>query len=231
MQALLLSRQTDESAVLRLILQRAGFNVHAVPNLDYAVEIWTDRPSELVVVTLLEDLSKALVQVRKIRANVAVPVVAITDPKSEDFYVQVLEAGADLVVVRPYGVRFLLAQIRAFTRRVAGVPFFSIPKLEQIGIAIDPSTRTVQVEEGSPVRLTNLEFRLLYTLMTHAGQIIPTENIVEHVWGYSGEGSKDLVRGLVQRLRAKIEPDSHDPTYILTEPGIGYYFQQPEDAR
>ena len=229
MQALLLSQQADESAVLRLVLQRAGFSVHAVPNLDYAVEIWTDRPSDLVLVTLLEDQGKALVQVRKIRANVAVPVIAITDAKSEDFSVQILEAGADLVILRPYGVRFLLAQIRALTRRAAGVPFFSIPKLLQMGIAIDPSTRTVQVEEGSPVRLTNLEFRLLYTLMTHSGQIIPTENIVEHVWGYSGEGSKDLVRGLVQRLRVKIEPNPHEPTYILTEPGIGYFFQQPED--
>jgi DNA-binding response OmpR family regulator len=89
---------------------------------------------------------------------------------------------------------------------------------------LDPSIRTVKVGDNQEKRLTQLEFRLLYTLMTNVGQIIPTEQIVEHVWGYSGEGNRDLVRGLVQRLRAKIEPVSGKPRYVLTEPGIGYYF-------
>ncbi|NIP44340.1 MAG: DNA-binding response regulator, partial [candidate division Zixibacteria bacterium] len=71
------------------------------------------------------------------------------------------------------------------------------------------------------MRLTQLEFRLIYTLMIRAGQIIPTDQIVEHVWGYAGEGNRELVRGLVQRLRAKIETNPRTPQYILTESGIG----------
>jgi DNA-binding response OmpR family regulator len=62
--------------------------------------------------------------------------------------------------------------------------------------------------------------------MTHAGQIIPSANLVEHVWGYSGEGNQELVRGLVKRLRSKIEPDPKKPQFVLTEPGIGYYFNR-----
>ena len=65
--------------------------------------------------------------------------------------------------------------------------------------------------------------------MTHVGQIIPTTNIVEHVWGFSGEGNQELVRGLIKRLRLKIEPDQKNPNYILTEPGIGYYFNRFTD--
>jgi DNA-binding response OmpR family regulator len=84
----------------------------------------------------------------------------------------------------------------------------------------------VTLAEGEPKHLTQLEFRLLYALMTHAGQIMPAENIVEHVWGYSGEGNRGLVRGLVQRLRAKVEPDPRNPEYILTEPGVGYRFRR-----
>jgi DNA-binding response OmpR family regulator len=64
--------------------------------------------------------------------------------------------------------------------------------------------------------------------MVYSGQIIPTENIVEQVWGYSGEGNRDLVRGLIQRLRSKIEPDKRNPYYILTEKGIGYYLRNFE---
>ena len=88
---------------------------------------------------------------------------------------------------------------------------------------IDPSTRTIQVDEETK-RLTQLEFRLLFTLMTHAGRVLPAETLVEYVWGYSGEGNRGLVRGLVQRLRSKVEPDPANPKYILTEPGLGYIF-------
>jgi DNA-binding response OmpR family regulator len=60
--------------------------------------------------------------------------------------------------------------------------------------------------------------------MIHRGQILTTEGIVERVWGYTGKGDRDLVRGLVRRLRAKIEPDPRNPQYVLTSPGVGYCF-------
>ena len=59
---------------------------------------------------------------------------------------------------------------------------------------------------------------------------VPAENLVEYVWGYSGDGNRELVRGLVQRLRAKIEPDQENPVYIMTEPGIGYMFTKETPA-
>ncbi len=67
---------------------------------------------------------------------------------------------------------------------------------------------------------------MLYTLMMHAGQVLPTETLVEHVWGYSGRGDRDLVRGLVKRLRSKVEPDPKNPIYIFTVPGVGYKLQR-----
>jgi two-component system response regulator RegX3 len=65
--------------------------------------------------------------------------------------------------------------------------------------------------------------------MTHRGQALTTETIVEWVWGYSGRGDKELVRGLVRRLRAKAEPEPGAPRYILTVPGVGYSFD-PQEA-
>jgi DNA-binding response OmpR family regulator len=60
--------------------------------------------------------------------------------------------------------------------------------------------------------------------MTNRGQVLPTETIVERVWGYSGEGDRDLVRGLISRLRRKIEADVENPRFIQTVPGVGYLF-------
>jgi DNA-binding response OmpR family regulator len=65
--------------------------------------------------------------------------------------------------------------------------------------------------------------------MIHGGQVLSTETIVEQVWGYDGRGDKELVRGLVRRLRQKIEPEPHQPQYILTVSGVGYCFSTDGD--
>jgi len=226
MEAILFSPHADESNVLQVILQQAGFMVRAYRSLDQAIEAWPENPADLIMAVLSGDHTKSLVHIKQLRAHTAVPIILISDLLMDDIFVNYLEAGADLVILRPYSVRALLAQIRATLRRSSGLPFFSLPTLTQKDVQLDPSNRTVQVGDEEPKRLTHLEFRLLYTLMTHIGQIIPTEQIVEHVWGYSGEGNRELVRGLVQRLRSKVEADPRQPQYILTEVGIGYYFNR-----
>ena len=87
-------------------------------------------------------------------------------------------------------------------------------------LTLDPSTRTVTVTGGQRRRLTPLEFRLLYTLILYRGQTLPTALLVERVWGYEGDGSTDLVRGLVRRLRTKVEQDPRQPRHVLTVPGV-----------
>lgn len=226
---MLFSPHIEEASVLNLLLQRVGFNVRTVHNLDQAVDAWPEQPADFVLITLPEDvqeIQKAMKHIEQVRLHTVIPILIISDPINESLQVGLLEAGADVVISRPYGVRFLHAQVKALLRRSAGIPFFSLPTLVQKDVVLDPSVRTVKVGDQQEKRLTQLEFRLLYTLMTNVGQIIPTDQIVEHVWGYSGEGNRDLVRGLVQRLRLKVEPIPRKPEYILTEPGIGYYFNR-----
>ena len=229
MQALLFCHYADESAVLTTILQQAGFSVRSIRNLDQAISQWPEQPSELIMLVLTSDLEAAAQQIALLRAQTLSSIVTIAEKIPEETHINWLESGADLVIHRPYSNRILLAEIRALMRRTAGMPFFSLPTITQSSLVLDPSMRTAQVGDREPVHLTQLEFRLLYTLMTHIGQIIPTSNIVEHVWGYTGEGSQDLVRGLVKRLRSKIEPDQKKPVYILTESGVGYYFNRFSD--
>ncbi|UCD41074.1 MAG: response regulator transcription factor [Chloroflexota bacterium] len=228
MQALLFSPHIEEASVLSLLLQRAGFYVRTVHNLEQAIDAWPEKPADFVLITLPEDISKAIKYIEDFRLYTVIPICIISDPVNEGIQVELLEAGADLVIQRPYGIRFLHAQIKSLLRRSAGIPFFSLPTLSQQDVVLDPSMRTVKVGNHPEKHLTQLEFRLLYTLMTNVGQILPTEQIVEHVWGYSGEGNRDLVRGLVQRLRSKVEPEPRNPRYILTESGIGYYFNRSE---
>jgi DNA-binding response OmpR family regulator len=225
MYALLIAQNADERAVLSLSLQRAGVAVTTAQDLERAMNSWFERPADLILLAVGGD---PVDHVRRIRADTEVPVVAVVDEVSEDVHYELLERGADLVVPRPFSARLLIAQLRALLRRAGNVPLSSLPTLSQAGLTLDPAARTVQIEDHPPRRLTHLEFRLLYTLMIHPGQILPSELIVERVWGYTGQGDKELVRGLVSRLRAKLEPEPRTPRYIITLPGVGYAFE-PQD--
>lgn len=222
MQALLMSQDPDESAVLSLVLQRAGLTVKRTTHVERAFEESPEPPPDLFVLVTAD--TSPLATVRRIRSQSQAPLLVIVDRVEESMHVVLLDSGADLVILRPFSARLLIAQVRALLRRSAGLPFFTLPTLSVADLTLDPATRTVQVGDQNPKRLTQLEFRLLYTLMMHRGQVLPAEVLVEHVWGYAGEGERDLVRGLVSRLRAKVEPQSSQPRYVLTVPGVGYTF-------
>jgi len=224
MRAVFYSYDLDEAAVLQLLLQRAGFTPQQVHEAGKLSEVLIERPPDFVLIAFGGERPVSQKVVEAVRAETTSPLVVIGDPLSEGQQVHLLESGVDVFVPRPYSSLILIAQIRAVMRRSAGLPAFGLPILSQPGVMVDPSTRTIQVEEGEIQRLTQLEFRLLYTLMTYAGRVIPTETLVEYVWGFSGEGNRGLVRGLVQRLRSKLEPDPANPKYIQTEAGIGYSF-------
>lgn len=224
MQVLLFAFHPEESAILSVLLSQAGFEVHLTKHLKPFVENWPEQPLDLICAALNTEHEKEISAIRQFRGQTVVPIVVIIEPISEDAEIALLDAGVDLIITRPFGFRSLIAKIRALQRRTSGLPYHSLPVMKKGSLILDPSNRTVKVLDNDAQKLTQLEFRLLYVLITHSGQIIPTNNIVEHVWGYSGEENRELVRGLVQRLRSKVEIDKRNPKYILTERGIGYYF-------
>ncbi len=222
MYAILISQDPDETAVLSLALQRAGLTLSRMRELPSQLPSNPENPLNLIVLATVE--GSPLSKVQSLRRQTEVPLVIIAEHLDESTHMVTLDAGADLVVLRPFSVRVLIAQVRALLRRTANLPFFTLPTLTVGEMALDPATRTVVLGQHSPKRLTQLEFRLLYTLMIHQGQVLPTEVLIEQVWGYTGEGDRDLVRGLIRRLRIKVELEPGQPRYIMTVPGIGYTF-------
>jgi two-component system response regulator RegX3 len=224
MYALLIAQNADEAALLSLVLQRAGLVVSVANDVPSAVQAWPERPADLVLIATGGDL---VTNTRSLRSVTEVPLIVIGQV-DELTHCAVLRGGADLVIQRPFSAVLLISQVRALMRRAGGVQLFSLPSLSLAGLTLDPATRSVHVGDRPPRRLTFLEFRLLYTLMIHRGQVLTPEMIVEQVWGYDGRGDKDLVRGLVRRLRTKVEPEPGVPRYVLTSPGVGYCFAPQE---
>ena len=227
--ALLVSQNTDEAAVLSVVLQRVGFGARLLQELDRLIPAWKDQSCELILVSLRRGYpaNKLVSQVNTLRAQSEVPIVVIGSFIDEDVQINLLDNGVDLCLSRPYSSQMLIAQLRALLRRVREVPSFRPVALNVNGLILDPASHTVQIREAEPVRLTQLEYRLLYTFMLHPGQVIPSEALVENVWGFNGQGGRDLVRGLVRRLRNKIESSPSQPLYIHSVPGVGYVFNPP----
>ncbi|MBT3337252.1 MAG: response regulator transcription factor [Anaerolineae bacterium] len=221
MEALLLSHNSDESAALRLALQRAGFFVRISMDFEKIVTDWRENTADLIVLTFPKQ-ELPLSTIKQLRAFTPVPFIVVTEYKTEDIYVALLDAGIDLVLFRPYSTRVLIAQVRALMRRASGVPLFSLPILTKGDILLEPSERAVKIKDKESQRLTQLEFRLLYILMINVGQTLSSDRVIEYVWGYSGKGNRDLVRGLIKRLRTKIEDDPQNPRYVMTITGAGY---------
>ena len=223
MYALLITKDPDDKAIYTLALTRAGVSVTTVTTLDKAIEHWRQQPMDLMVLALsMAEMPDPVEAIGRLRIEAKAPLVIVRDGLNEELHCQLLRAGADLVVAPSTGLKLLIAQLQVLLRRANMVPNFSLPTMTVGACRLDPSTRTVEVTDKAPIRLTHLEFRLIYTLMVNRGQVVSTDAIVESVWGYTGQGDRTLVRGLVNRLRAKIEADPRSPQIILTIPGIGY---------
>jgi len=125
MYALLLAHNADESAVLRLVLQRAGFASKITTNLEDSIREWQEKPSDLVLLASKDQVATHKVQ--ELRALTEVPIVLVTNPIQEDLHVELLETGVDLVVYRPFSSRLMISQLRALMRRAMGVSVFNLP--------------------------------------------------------------------------------------------------------
>lgn len=227
MQAIVVSDDPDEKDVLTFLLRKVGIAVASSSDLDRILGNWTDHPADFLVLSLFQR-GDYLAQVEKIRSVTQSPLVMITDSIPEDAYCKLLESGADGVLVRPVSPRVISAHVKALIKRSGTIPSFILPTLDLRDISLDPSNRTVTLFGEDPVRLTALEFRLLYTLMVNRGQVMPLDIIVERVWGYTGKGNQELVRGLVSRLRRKIELRPEEHQFLETIPGVGYRFVEDE---
>jgi DNA-binding response OmpR family regulator len=223
MQAIIISEDEDDRDVLIYVLRKAGLAVASSSSLERVLKNWTDHPADLLILST-EGNAQLLDSIEAIRLIAQIPVIFIVEEISEKLYCGLLENGTDVVLRRPVSPRVISAHVKAIIRRSSAIPSFVIPTLDLKEISLDPSTRTVVVFERDPVRLTQLEFRLLYTLMINRGQVIPLDVIVERVWGYTGKGNQDLVRGLISRLRRKLEADPGGQHFLETVSGVGYRF-------
>jgi two-component system KDP operon response regulator KdpE len=138
--------------------------------------------------------------------------------------VRALDAGADDYITKPFGSEELLARLRAAMRRAGDEreePLVTIGDL-----TVDLADRQV-TRDGEQVHLTPIEFDILRELVRHRGKLVTQRQLLQAVWGPGYDLETHYLRVHVAHIRAKIEPDSSNPSYLITEPGVGYRLLEP----
>jgi len=215
--------------VMRVTLTGQEYEVDDAKDGEATLEKLRAQRFDLVLLDMNMPGMTGLETCRAIRAQSEIAIIMLTVRDSEEDKVEALDAGADDYVTKPYNAPELLARIRAALRRT---PWTQGPSGRvKIGSAeIDFDTRRVTAR-GRDVRLTPKEFELLRYLMAHANKVVPHRELLQAIWGPDYGDQVDYLRVFVNQLRKKIETNPSSPTYLITEPWVGYRLQLPAEQR
>ena len=207
---------------LRATLTGQGYRLfEATTGADGLVEVGSRQPDVVIVDLGLPDIDGIDI-IRRLREWTAVPIIVLSARGQERDKVTALDAGADDYVSKPFGASELLARFRVALRHTAGASHEGDDATFKVGeLRVDLLHRQVFVGEKE-VRLTPIEYKLLATLVRHAGKVVTHAQLLREVWGPTHTDQAHYVRVYMAHLRHKLEAEPARPQYLLTEPGVGY---------
>ena len=211
----------DERSIRRFLKASLGSQFaifEATTGEEALAAVAANRPDVIIMDLGLPDLDGVEVT-RRLREWTQVPIIVVSVREQEQDKIAALDAGADDYLTKPFGVGELMARLRSALRRSAQAetdPVFKTGKL-----VVDLNQREVLVD-GQPVSLTPTEYDLLRTLVKHAGKVLTHDQLLRAVWGTAYESESHMLHVNISNLRRKIEPDPVRPSYLITEPGVGY---------
>ncbi len=179
------------------------------------------RKPELIVVDLGLPDTDGIDVIRELRTWTDQPVIVLSARTNEEAKVGALDAGADDYLTKPFSVSELLARIRAQLRRRNRGGQQEKPLVRFGSVLLDLSERRVS-RDGIAVHLTPIEYRLLTTLVRHAGRVLTHQQLLREVWGPAYVENQHYLRVYMGHLRHKLEVDPAQPVHIVTETGVGY---------
>src|ERR1700733_15380889 len=243
----------DEPQILRALrinLRARQYEVSVAASGAQALEEAAAHPPDLVILDLgLPDMDGVEV-IGGLRGWTAVPIIVLSGRADSADKVEALDAGADDYVTKPFGMDELLARMRAAVRRT---PAAELPPRLALGdLTVDLTAKRVtrtghggtrarseangRVAEADPqpdgdIRLTPTEWHLLEVLLRNPGKLLSHRQLLNEVWGPGYDNAGGNLRLYMAQLRRKLEPDPARPRWLITEPGMGYRYQPPDQAR
>ncbi|GHO89583.1 ATP-binding response regulator [Dictyobacter formicarum] len=208
---------------LRANLEEQQYRVQVVSHgVQFLRQLELEEPDIILLSTRLADMS-GMELLQRMREFSNAPVMMLCEACEEEERVQLFDLGGDDLVLKPFGMKELLARVRALLRRQA--PASEHTQNQTIfstgALTIDYAQHLVTVADR-PVQLSRTEYKLLSTLAQNVGMVVTHELLLEKVWGPEYNRDIDFIWVYISRLRRKIETNSRRPEYILTVPDVGY---------
>jgi two-component system KDP operon response regulator KdpE len=211
----------DERSIRRFLKASLGsqFIILEATNGEEALTaVATEHPDIILLDLGLPDMDGVEVT-RRLREWTQIPIIIVSVREQEKDKIAALDAGADDYLTKPFGVGELMARLRVALRRSTQVDI--VPVFTTGHLVVDLNQREVRVNE-QPLALTPTEYDLMRTLVKHAGKVLTHDQLLRAVWGTAYESETHMLQVNISNLRRKIEPDPSRPSYIVTEPGVGY---------
>lgn len=225
---LIIEDEKSISDIIKFNLVKEGFEVDTAYDGQDGLNKAIKQTPELILLDVMLPLMDGFEVCKRIREVSMVPILMLTAKEEEVDKVLGLELGADDYITKPFGMRELIARIKANIRRVeVSGNEKSVPEnLQHFGnLTVDMNRYEVRKDE-TVLDLTLREFELLKYLAERENKVFSREQLLEEVWGYEYYGDIRTVDVTIRRLREKLENDSSDPKYVMTKRGVGYYFRR-----
>lgn len=220
---LVVDDEPEITRALRSILSAHGYEPVLAATAKEGLDVIQRRRPDLLLLDLVLPDQSGHEVTRTVRQDLGLdlPIIVLSAHGEEEGKVRALDLGADDFLTKPFGVRELLARMRAALRRAGGARPEGSAVVEHGPIRMDLERREVTVG-GRAVHLTPKEYDTLHYLLTHVGKLVTHTALLRAVWGPEYADSRPYLHVFIGQLRRKIEPDPAHPRYILTEPGVGY---------
>jgi two-component system KDP operon response regulator KdpE len=215
----------DEPQLLRALvtnLRARGYDVDGAPTGELALELAARHHPDVVVLDLGLPTLSGIEVIHGLRGWTEVPIIVLSARDAERDKITALDAGADDYVTKPFGMGELLARVRAASRR-------SAPTTEEAVVATDAFTIDLSAKRvtnaAGEVRLTPTEWHVVEMLVRNAGKLVSQGALLREVWGPEYGTETNYLRVYMAHIRRKLEPDPAHPRFFITEPGMGYRFE------
>ncbi len=219
----------DDKGLTQLLsdyLSSQGYSVRAVANGKLGLRAMYERQPEIILLDITMPEKDGWETLKRIREISNLPVIMLTARGDEADILRGFSLGADDYVTKPFSFAQLSARIHAVLGR-SGQDNAGETKLSSNGLEVDIRLKRVW-RDGQLIELTPTEYKLLITLMRHAGNVVAPKDLVKEVWGAQYASEIGHVRRYIWHLRQKIEPDPENPRFIFNDRGFGYHFGQQE---
>ena len=224
MRVLIAEDDPDMLDVTTYALRKYGFDVVGVTDGAMALERWRQEQPDLVLLDVILPRMSGFDICREIRKWSSTPIIMLTAHDDEAHVVEGFESGADDYVSKPVSYRTLALRMRTVLQRHAGGPVMGSTTVAQTADLLVNLQAHEVCKGGMPVRLTRLETRILYPLVSNAGRVVLTERLIEFAWNYEG-GDAFALKTHISHIRQKLGLSKGQPGYISSLPRVGYVLE------